>query len=114
MDKKTERLVLVEKICMDGIANSFIIMLGDICIGQITICSNKEICYEILKEYSCKGYATEALKEVMKIAFENGREPILIIDNDNIPSMRVANKAGFKIQYDHGEWAEWIAAKKPE
>lgn len=114
MDRKTKRLLLVEKIHMEGVADSYIIMLEDKCIGQITICQNKEICYEIFKEYTCKGYATEALREIMKIAFANGREPILIIDNDNFASMRVANKAGFKIQYDHGEWSEWIATKKPE
>ena len=114
MDLQTERLVLEEKIHMEGIASSYIIMLGEICIGQITICRNKEISYEIFKEYTCKGYATEALKEVMKIAFKNGRDPILLIDNDNFASMRVANKAGFKIKYDYGEWSEWIATQKPE
>ncbi len=112
MDRKTKRLVLIEKICEEGIANSFVIMLGEKCIGQITICRNKEISYEVFKEYRNHGYATEALEEVMKIAFSNGRNPILVIDYDNIASTKVAKKAGFSVRFNQGEWSEWEATSK--
>ena len=114
MDRKTERLFLDERIAVPKKVNSFVIMLEGQIIGQITICLNQEISYEIYKEFEGHGYATEALKSVMQIAFENGREPLLIIYKGNIASQKVAQKAGFHIKSCHNEWWEWRATKKPE
>ena len=46
------------------------------------------------QEYRNHGYATEALEEVMKIAFSNGRNPILVIDYDNIDINKSGKKSG--------------------
>ncbi len=114
MDIKTERLFLDERIIVPKILNNFIIWLEGKIIGQISICRNEEIMYEIYKEFRGNGYATEALKTVMKIAFKHKKKPVLVIHKDNIASQRVAQKAGFYIISSNREWDKWIATKKPE
>ena len=114
MDIKTQRLLLDERIVVPGVVDSFIIRLDGKAIGRIAICANEEITYEVCKEYQAKGYATEALKEVMKIALKNDKKPLLQIHRNNIASQKVAQKAGFYIHSNNGEWDEWRATKKPE
>ena len=65
-------------------------------IGQISLGQNGWIDYLILPEFQHNGYATEALEAAKKFAIENDVEPFLAIDNDNIASIAVAKKYGFK------------------
>ena len=65
-------------------------------IGVISLGQNGWIDYLILPEFQHNGYATEALEAAKKFAIENDAEPFLAIDNDNIASIAVAKKCGFK------------------
>lgn len=65
-------------------------------IGQISLGRNGWIDYLILPEHQRNGYATEALEAAKKFAIENHVEPFLAIDNENIASIAVAKKCGFK------------------
>lgn len=68
----------------------------DSLIGQISLGANGWIDYLILPKYQNNGYATEALESAKNFAIENHVEPFLAIDNDNIASIAVAKKCGFK------------------
>lgn len=65
-------------------------------IGQISLGRNGWIDYLILPEHQHNGYATEALEAAKKFSIENHVEPFLAIDNDNVASIAVAEKCGFK------------------
>ena len=65
-------------------------------IGQISLGQNGWIDYLILPEFQHNGYATEALESAKNFAIKNHVEPFLAIDNDNIASIAVAKKCGFK------------------
>lgn len=65
-------------------------------IGVISLGQNGWIDYLILPEHQRNGYATEALEAAKKFAIENDVELFLAIDNDNIASIAVAKKCGFK------------------
>lgn len=57
-----------------------------------------EIGYGMQEEYRNFGYATEAARAVIPVAFEvSGRDVLVaIVKPDNIPSRRVVEKLGFK------------------
>lgn len=82
----------------------FLIFFEDLAVGAIGLKSPKgknkiyEVGYTIKKEYSGKGIATEALKEVCKLGF-NELKLVRIwakVLPNNKASMRVLEKAGFK------------------
>lgn len=58
-----------------------------------------EVGYSMLPAYWSKGYATEAARACMKAAFDKSLAPSLIsiIQVDNLPSKRVAEKNGLRI-----------------
>lgn len=68
----------------------------DLPIGQITVGQNGWIDYLILEKHRGNGYATEALEAVKVFTIENNVEPFLAIDDDNLASIAVARKCGFK------------------
>lgn len=62
-----------------------------------------------------QGYATEALKEIMKVLFDGlGKERITAsVDPRNLPSVKLMERLGFKIEahlknsyYIHGQWED--------
>jgi RimJ/RimL family protein N-acetyltransferase len=56
-----------------------------------------ELAYELLPEARGYGYATEAARAVLSAAFETGRRRIwATIGSWNTPSLRVAEKLGFR------------------
>ena len=65
-------------------------------IGLISLGQNGWIDYLILPEHQHNGYAAEALEAVKKFTIEKHVNPFLAIDNDNIASIAVAEKCGFK------------------
>lgn len=71
--------------------------IGLICLGR-----NGWIDYVINPDKQNKGYATEALKVVKNFSLENNVEPFLAIDDDNLPSIIVAQKCGFKRIAENG------------
>lgn len=66
-------------------------------IGQISCGSNGWIDYLILSKYQNNGYATESLVAARDFAIKNGVSPFLLINDSNLPSLRVAHKAGFQL-----------------
>jgi len=60
---------------------------------------NREIGYAISKDYSCKGYTTQAAKGLIKYLFENTNTEVLNATalTYNTPSNRVIQKCGFKL-----------------
>lgn len=75
--------------------HSFISKLGSP-IGIISLGQNGWIDYLIVPKQKNNGYATEALEAAKKFSLENNVEPFLAIDNDNVASITVAKKCGFK------------------
>ena len=60
--------------------------------------NNAELRYGISSKYQNNGYMTETIKGLIDYLFKNGKEKIVIICNvDNIPSNKVAVKAGCKL-----------------
>lgn len=57
------------------------------------------ICYFAGSEYRRKGYVTEAVRAYIKYFFDHydENEIIATIKDDNIPSLKTAEKAGFKL-----------------
>ncbi len=82
------------------------IYLGDILIGSIALVdiseTNKsaEIGYWISKDFTSKGYTSEALKIIEEFAFEdlNLNRIQIKCDELNKPSCRVAQKCGYKYE----------------
>jgi|GEM_PF-164052 len=60
---------------------------------------NREIGYAISKDYTCKGYATQAVQGLTKYLFENTNTDVLNATalTYNIPSNRVIQKCGFRL-----------------
>ena len=73
------------------------------CIGRVYIHSKPELNYEveigygISDEYRNKGYATEAAEAIVRYAFEEAGQDVLvaIVKPENIASRRVIEKLGF-------------------
>lgn len=67
-----------------------------------------EIAYGMQDEYRCKGYATEAVKELINWAFSfnNVTEVIAETEKDNLPSHRVLEKVGME-KYEENEKMLW-------
>lgn len=73
-----------------------------------------EIGYYVVSRMSGKGIATEALKQFIAFAYDNGIHRCFChIDPQNIGSIRAAEKAGMNIEGTmrhssqiHGEWAD--------
>jgi RimJ/RimL family protein N-acetyltransferase len=72
-----------------------------------------EIAYGIQDEYRCKGYATEAVKELITWAFSFNHvtEIIAETEKDNLPSHRVLEKAGMQ-KYEENEKMFWWRINK--
>ena len=72
-----------------------------------------EIGYGMQDEYRCKGYATEAVKELINWAFSfnNVTEVIAETEKDNLPSHRVLEKVGMQ-KYEENEKMFWWRLNK--
>ena len=59
-----------------------------------------EVGYRLLPEYQGKGYATEAAAACLDLAFDRlgAREVVAIINPDNTPSRRVAERLGMNLE----------------
>jgi len=72
-----------------------------------------EIGYGIQDKYRCKGYATEAVKELINWAFT--QEKVLSViaetEKDNLPSHRVLEKIGMQ-KYEENEKMFWWKINK--
>lgn len=60
---------------------------------------NREIGYAISRDYTCRGYATQATQGLIKYLFENTNTDVLNATAliHNIPSNKVIQKCGFKL-----------------
>ena len=60
---------------------------------------NREIGYAVSREYTCKGYVTQAAQGLIKYLFENTNTEVLNATalTYNTPSNRVLQKCGFKL-----------------
>jgi [ribosomal protein S5]-alanine N-acetyltransferase len=69
-------------------------------IQQVDGIAELEIAYSLLPEGRNKGYATEAARKTMDVAFQNNYAPSLIsiISATNFPSMNVATKNSMKAE----------------
>ena len=79
--------------------------IGDLCFKGIGAGHNPEIGYGILDEFQGQGYATEAVKLVLKWAFDHP-EVVAVeaeSDPDNAASQRVLKKCGFRETGEIGE-----------
>ncbi|MCC9071061.1 GNAT family N-acetyltransferase [Flavobacterium sp. F-65] len=76
-------------------------LIGSICLWNFDL-ENKiaEIGYEMLAEYQGKGYMSEALKEVIKYAFEEINSSIIAAypSSDNINSVSILKKLNFEYE----------------
>jgi predicted acetyltransferase len=55
--------------------------------------------YEVDPEHRGKGYATEALKELLKEAEQHGISPVVAtVNSDNLASIKVIEKCGGKLE----------------
>ena len=72
-----------------------------------------EIGYGMQDEYRCKGYATEAVKELINwtLSFNNITEIIAETEKDNLPSHRVLGKVGME-KYEENEKMFWRRINK--
>jgi len=72
-----------------------------------------EIGYGMQDEYRCKGYATEAVKELINWAFSfnNVTEVIAETEKNNLPSHRVLEKVGME-KYEENEKMFWWRINK--
>jgi len=72
-----------------------------------------EIGYGMQEEYRCKGYTTEAIKELINWAFSfnNVTEIIAETEKDNLPSHRVLEKVGMQ-KYEENEKMFWWRINK--
>lgn len=68
------------------------------------------ISYFIRRSQRQRGYATEAVKAMMKIGFEklNARKLEIFCDDENIASRKIPEKLGFKLEYtQRGGWPRY-------
>lgn len=61
-------------------------------IGEVVLIFDGEIWYKMNEQHRNKGYITEALNEILKIS---NKKHYLSIEDQNIPSKKVAKKLGF-------------------
>jgi ribosomal-protein-alanine N-acetyltransferase len=97
----------IELFQKDKPCQRFAIVVNDELIGGCGInlqedifVNNAELGYWIAKEYQGKGYMTDALKAITNYGFENFPVTRIFcrIYGNNPASMRVAEKAGFKLE----------------
>ncbi|MGE0078098.1 MAG: GNAT family N-acetyltransferase [Bacteroidales bacterium] len=90
------------------------IMIGDLCFkGEPNYSGEVEIGYGIHERFQGKGYMTEAIREIIKWAF-NQKEVRAVIaetDSDNISSHRVLEKCGFS-KYNQVDGMYWWNLKR--
>ena len=79
--------------------------IGNLCFKGIEAGCNPEIGYGILEEYRGQGFATEAVKMVLKWAFSHPETKAVEAetDPDNAASQRVLMKCGFRPTGETGE-----------
>ena len=72
-----------------------------------------EISYGMQDEYRCKGYMTEAVKELINwaLSFNHVTEVIAETEKDNLPSYRVLEKTGMQ-KYQENEKMLWWRINK--
>lgn len=72
-----------------------------------------EIGYGMQDEYRCKGYMTEAVRELIRWAFNFNHitEVIAETEKDNLPSYRVLEKVGMQ-KYEENEKMFWWKTNK--
>ena len=90
------------------------IIIGGLCYkGSPDEKGRVEIGYGIQEEYRCKGYTTEAVKELTNWAFNfnNVTEIIAETEKDNLPSHRVLEKVGME-KYEENEKMFWWRINK--
>ena len=75
-----------------------------------------ELAYELLPRVHGNGYATEAAQALLKAAFDTGRRRIwATIGSSNAPSLRVAEKLGFRRDHcttDAGGEVVWMVCER--
>ena len=89
-------------------------IIGGLCFKGIPDEKGKvEIGYGMQDEYKCKGYMTEAVKELINWAFSFNHvtEVIAETGKDNLPSHRVLEKAGMQ-KYEENEKMFWWRINK--
>lgn len=71
---------------------------------------SREIGYILSEYYWGKGYATEALKEIMRYSFNELNVPSIFICHAkaNIGSGKVQDKCGFKVIGEYSNFRTWI------
>jgi [ribosomal protein S5]-alanine N-acetyltransferase len=82
--------------------------------GPPSINGELEVGYYIDTPYQCKGYMTEALKEIIKWAFINPAVHYVKArtTKDNFPSQRVLQKAGLQL-YMEENFLWWVIKRYP-
>jgi RimJ/RimL family protein N-acetyltransferase len=96
----------------EGTDLTFAIWRSDRLIGSINIENRGDdttgIGYWIGKEYWSKGYASEAVAEVLSYTFDELGINLLLTDlfADNVASARVLEKAGFTFSKEKSGWSE--------
>jgi len=89
-------------------------IIGGLCFkGSPNEKGRVEIGYGMQDKYRCKGYMTEAVKELINWAFSfnNVTEVIAETEKDNLPSYRVLEKAGME-KYEENEKMFWWRINK--
>jgi len=89
-------------------------IIGGLCFKGIPDEKGKvEIGYGMQDEYRCKGYMTEAVKELINWAFSFNHvtEVIAETEKDNLPSYRVLEKTGMQ-KYQENEKMLWWRINK--
>jgi RimJ/RimL family protein N-acetyltransferase len=70
-----------------------------IVVGRCSL-DEPELAYELLPRAQGRGYATEAARALLEAAFDTGRRRVwATIGSSNAPSLRVAEKLGFRIDH---------------
>ena len=88
--------------------------IGELCFKGLSADGTAEIGYGILEEYQNNGYATEAVRAVLKWAFSHPEVTAVEAetDDDNIASKRVLEKCGFALNGVIGEEGpRWVVFK---
>lgn len=90
--------------------NVFIIQKSGIPVGQIRFdYKTSDIGISILKEFRCGGIATKALAlAIKKIKKQKGVKKIIAeINKDNLSSIKLFEKSGFKFKTKKGKWLKY-------
>jgi aminoglycoside 6'-N-acetyltransferase len=87
-------------------------LIGDFGVGWDAEGAEAEIGYTLRPEHRGRGFATEALAEVVDRLFSEGVERVTTsIDPENVASIRVLEKVGFRLEGSsrveiRGEWVD--------